>query len=85
MLVMQLMQVMPNNKEKYHMMPAVINVIKLYISLEFLLMKGKQKFPLTNNFPAPALLSSAFPCSTHHSFCWATTFTPIRQLLITGP
>lgn len=51
------------------MMPVLINVIKLYVSLELLLMKGKQKIPLTNNFPSPALLSSAFPCSTHHSFC----------------
>lgn len=36
---------MPNNKEGYNMMPVLlINVITLYISLELLLMKGKQKF-----------------------------------------
>lgn len=48
------MQFMPNNKEEYRMMPVLlINVITLYISLELLLMKGKQKFPLTKHFPAP--------------------------------
>lgn len=47
------MQFMPNNKEEYRVMPVLlINVITLYISLELLLMKGKQKFPPAKHFPA---------------------------------
>lgn len=48
------MQFMPNNKEEYRVMPALlINVSTLYISWELLLMKGKQKSPPAKDFPAP--------------------------------
>lgn len=48
------MQFVPSNKEEYCIMPVLlINVITLYISLELLLMKGKQKFPPAKHFPAP--------------------------------
>lgn len=47
------MQFMPNNKGEYCLMPVLlINVITLYISLELLLMKGKQKYPPAKHFPA---------------------------------
>lgn len=45
------MQFMPNDKEEYRVVPVLlINVITLYISLELLLMKGKQRFPPLNTF-----------------------------------
>lgn len=48
------MQFMPNDKEEYRVVPVLlINVITLYVSLELLLMKGKQRFPPAKHFPAP--------------------------------
>lgn len=42
---------MPNENEAHSAMPtSLINVSLAYISIQFLLIKDKQKFPLTKHF-----------------------------------
>lgn len=74
---------MPNKNEEHSAMPtSLINAFLAYISIQFLLIKDKQKFPLTKQVLGSSLLSRAISKSVYHFFCWVTELPHMIKPLI---